>query len=679
MFRVVWNTSLGCWVAVSEISRGRGKSSSAKALAPALLFAALGAGAQAQTTVVDGNGHGGCMVGVGSCGLPTSDALFTNFYTQGGAGSGGGAGLGGVFFVNSGSSLHLNNVTFERNTVKGGEGGSTPDVNVSGASLTLIEKSADVTSVTAFQIKPTIVDTAGTLTISGVTLGSANPLLKAGSLVSLGGATGTIDTLSGTDVTFVQPVTVDASAIKSVAGATAANGSNTITSASFSGMAPSDVATGMTVVGAGIPDGTTITQVTRDGSNAVTSITLSNNVTSAVNGAIKLVDVTSFQASQFQTTANANEIKLAATGLGLAVGMTLTGDGVPANTQVTAINGDVVTLSNPITGLSFAGSLPIGTVGQNQIQLGMMDSRFTVGSAITGNGIPAGTTITAIDSQTGKITLSNNLTAIPGEISTKSILAQAGATLQLKSAAGLQVGMKLEGAGIPDGTTILSISGNTVTLSATPTGSVSGFLASSAYSTGGSLNNIAATGATGGNGNRGNSATNGIVWIRDGEGSSGTNGGNAGSGTNGAGGRGGNGGNGSSGAPFNYGLTFAVLNATKTAVADTAAAAGALATFPPNAVLSAAHVIAAGVAYVDLGVAIANLVTWGVELSNGTAGRGGDGGAGGNGGKGSTFYGGGAGGNGGVGGNGALSGTDGGAGGDGGSGGNGGFGAGGGS
>ncbi len=56
--------------------------------------------------------------------LTFSNATVSNFVTQGGAGSGGGAGLGGVVFVDSGASLVLNNVTMAGNSAIGGTGGS---------------------------------------------------------------------------------------------------------------------------------------------------------------------------------------------------------------------------------------------------------------------------------------------------------------------------------------------------------------------------------------------------------------------------------------------------------------------------------------------------------------------------------------------------------------------------
>src|SRR5262249_51664096 len=124
VFRVVWNAAQGCWVAVAETCAARRKGARSTKVAAVALLALAGAGAHAQgQQLVDGQGGSGCMVGVGTCALPTSNAIYTNFFTQGGAGSGGGAGLGGVFFVNSNASLQLTNVTFEHDAVKGGDGG----------------------------------------------------------------------------------------------------------------------------------------------------------------------------------------------------------------------------------------------------------------------------------------------------------------------------------------------------------------------------------------------------------------------------------------------------------------------------------------------------------------------------------------------------------------------------
>src|ERR1700712_3839708 len=67
------------------------------------------------------NGHaaGGYLI-TNSAAVTASNATFYNYRTAGGNGSGGGAALGGVFFVDSHTSLTLNNVTFLGNTAKGG-------------------------------------------------------------------------------------------------------------------------------------------------------------------------------------------------------------------------------------------------------------------------------------------------------------------------------------------------------------------------------------------------------------------------------------------------------------------------------------------------------------------------------------------------------------------------------
>ncbi len=73
--------------------------------------------------IIDGNSGSGYFVKGGS--LTISNATLQNFSTAGGDGSGGGAGLGGAIFVNSGATVTLNNVNFVGNTVKGGNANSS--------------------------------------------------------------------------------------------------------------------------------------------------------------------------------------------------------------------------------------------------------------------------------------------------------------------------------------------------------------------------------------------------------------------------------------------------------------------------------------------------------------------------------------------------------------------------
>ena len=75
------------------------------------------------TGSVNGNRQGGYVIlNGGSLGL--SDGTFYNFRTVGGAGSGGGAGLGGLAFIDNGATLTLNNATVIGNSAIGGAGGN---------------------------------------------------------------------------------------------------------------------------------------------------------------------------------------------------------------------------------------------------------------------------------------------------------------------------------------------------------------------------------------------------------------------------------------------------------------------------------------------------------------------------------------------------------------------------
>jgi hypothetical protein len=103
----------------------------------------------AQTAPVDLNGAlgTGIIVTGGSnyvLGTTEGQSLVHNFNTVGGAGSGGGAGLGGAFFVDSGSSLTVINTDFMSNRAQGGTGGGAAPVsytdqllNITGAALNL--------------------------------------------------------------------------------------------------------------------------------------------------------------------------------------------------------------------------------------------------------------------------------------------------------------------------------------------------------------------------------------------------------------------------------------------------------------------------------------------------------------------------------------------------------------
>ncbi|MEY5005576.1 MAG: hypothetical protein RI969_664 [Verrucomicrobiota bacterium] len=630
--------------------------------------------------VEDGNNQGGFMIdglgnNFGSAGVST---IYTNYYTEGGAGSGGGAGLGGVFFVNQGAALTLTNVSFKSNTVKGGEAGSNPPKTIGGFEIALFEKRSSVGEVPAFNIKPNLSVSGGNYVFDSVTLSGTNKLIKAGSLADFGDgySQNKISTINGTAVTFQNQVVVDASDVTSAVGSVT-NGSTTIAVNAADNFTASDFPFGSTVVGLAIPTGAVVTEVVLNADNKVVGVKIDQPATGTGPISFDTVDVSKFSASQFQAGATSNQIVLNASSMGLVVGMTLTGEGVPAGTTITAINGNNVTLSQGINTIAFDASLPVADVGSSTLRLASPDSRIVVGMSFKGDGFAPGTVVTAV-APDGTVTLSAPLTAVPESVTASTIVGRSGSTLTLLSTAGLTVGMELVGEGIPEGTVISSISGNQIILSNATTGDVTSLQAVSTLRKGGSLNGMSGD-AAGSNGRNGFSGRAGSAWLNEGEGQDGTNGYFAGAGNGGVGGDGGNGGNGSNGMPYNNSLNKAIVDSTFSIIADTVEASSAFGDIPiPKVQEGMFKVTAVILETVNLAEHIANLTLWSIDLSNGLVTRGGAGGDGGEGGAGDEFFGGGAGGAGGRGGEGGLSHVDGGDGGSGGKGGAGGFGAGGG-
>ncbi|MCG8991100.1 ESPR domain-containing protein [Laribacter hongkongensis] len=554
VFRVVWNATIGCWVAVSELTKAKGKASRSKSVsgvsAGLLFLSSAMAYATAPVaidldmyfngqgiTVLSGGGGTGCMIGVGIAGCnaaPKTDKVtYTNFHTQGGDGSGGGAGLGGVFFVNAGAALNLSNVQFTGNVVEGGNGGGTPDVRLQSANIALVQRQANVVAFSAFNVVPVIGGDGKS--ISTIDIGSNTTPLKVGQQVSLDGTTGTarISAINGSIVTLDSALTLGNTSVKTLTGSMSVSASSS--TSVITGQALTDlgqggrIEMGAVVQGAGIPYGTVVTDVQRDSSNNITSVVLSKAVTGTISPAsLTFVSTPKLNASQF-VVGPGNTIQLSAASLGLSVGMTLTGTGIASGTVVTAINGDQVTLSKPLPQnvLGFSSVAKIGQAGGNTILLASPDARIQIGGTISGDGIPAGTTIQNYNPATGLITLSNTLTADmqdKASIVTSAIQSQSGSSITLASVSGLQVGMTVTGSGIPDGAKIVAINGNQVTFDQALTGTVQGFVANSPLNVGGSLNGLKPAGIPGTNGKNGNDANSVLPYLTDGEGLAGFSG-----------------------------------------------------------------------------------------------------------------------------------------------------------
>lgn len=178
------------------------------------LNGALSVGGQAAGYVITNN----ASVQVGN---NSDKSLVSNFNTIGGAGSGGGAALGGAFFVDSGSSLTVLNTNFSSNRAQGGTGGGGAPVsyldqlfNITGAALNL--NALPVASVGVFETNSTPVMTrnvnnnVASYQFNRLSIGTDSAsLLKPGYVAAFDnyGTSIGIGSISGGTVTLAAPVT----------------------------------------------------------------------------------------------------------------------------------------------------------------------------------------------------------------------------------------------------------------------------------------------------------------------------------------------------------------------------------------------------------------------------------------------------------------------------------------
>jgi hypothetical protein len=198
---------------------------------------------------------------------------------------------------------------------------------------------------------------------------------------------------------------------QTMVGGTATAGSTTIT-----GLVPppavSGLRVGQVVAGAGIPAGATVAQI---GPGAQVVLSQGASADAAYTNTSPLTFSLSLQGSGESGGISLTLSDTASAAL-ITVGAPVSGAGVPANTVITAIGSVQITLSAPATTGSSAVTLEL-----TQTQSGTLTSGGTtvsglastaglgVGSPVQGQGLPGGTTITAIDSMTS-IVLSNPAT-----------------------------------------------------------------------------------------------------------------------------------------------------------------------------------------------------------------------------------------------------------------------------
>lgn len=247
---------------VNRISRDvthlRLKKVTALMMASAVLSAlSVQAGAQALSNNIsgniDGNLGGGYLItgdsrfnGASSVTVGAWDkqSIVHNFNTVGGAGSGGGAALGGAFFVDARASLTVINTNFVSNRVQGGAGGSAAPVSYSDQLLNITGATVDLDVLpvtradfnkangvlagvtrTVNQADNSVSYLIGSLSVSGDTAA----LLAKGASASFGnygGASTTIDKIASGVVEFKTAVAATATAIGSYVAppATISNG-----------------------------------------------------------------------------------------------------------------------------------------------------------------------------------------------------------------------------------------------------------------------------------------------------------------------------------------------------------------------------------------------------------------------------------------------------------------------
>lgn len=249
------------------------------------------------TGYMTGGAENGAFIGKTGRGF-TGDATgtYTEFYTVGGNGSGGGAGFGGVFFVDIDGDLTMRDVQFTGNTARGGTGGGVSPVALRAAEIGLTQREAAISSAISFNIKPTDLD--GFSGFTTIELADANTAFAVGQRVRVDGANGvsTIKAINGNVITLDSALTVANTAEQSVANLSVASG--TVTGQSLANLGSSaSFAVGSLVVGTNIPTGTTLTSVTRNNENVVTSLTLSDTSIDNVSGNLKFINLPTVEAA----------------------------------------------------------------------------------------------------------------------------------------------------------------------------------------------------------------------------------------------------------------------------------------------------------------------------------------------------------------------------------------------
>jgi len=186
----------------------------------------------------------------------------------------------------------------------------------------------------------------------------------------------------------------------------------------------------------------------------------------------------------FTIHTSVNIIAVAST-TGLEPGMSVSGTGIDSGTTISTVGDGTVTLSKPQTG-TVSGT---GTFVETDLIASKSEDYFltvpdiddlSVGMTVSGTGIDASATISAFADSTTVILSLPNTGTVSGTITFNGSIEKTGSgvatanddQLYVSNVSELSGGMSVSGTGIPGGTTILSISGYIVTLSAVKTSTI---------------------------------------------------------------------------------------------------------------------------------------------------------------------------------------------------------------
>lgn len=560
-----------------------------------------------------GDGAGNVFVGNSN-----QQSLVHNFSTIGGAGSGGGAGLGGAFFVDSNAVLTVINTDFKSNRVEGGQGGSTPPIVFFDENLNISGRRADVVAVLGISSTPTQFTRDGDgYTISAVAVGSeALPLLEVGAQL-------TFDKLSISSTTsqssiasqivereglvrLATPLTVEASKVTSVSRAIVGGGTATNPAQAgfefldgrtirFLRNTPDDeerpteieglrdISVGSVVVVGN--EAVTVKSINYNDVGMLDTVTLATSVGTA-ESSIDFLPSLGFTAANFSRVAD-NKLTVLDDSKTFEAGMTVSWvfEEDTYTAKITEVVGATLTLDRDLPANVYGFSATKNPViDANTIEIPDAASQFSVGDIVylpdSSGQIAYAGSVASVENDRVEFTPAS------GNSSTIQDLYVDGVGLALRRPAAVMgtsntiivdvvpnevvtAGMSIFGNGFAEGTVIegvTQVDGKWVLQLSEPLEDVSQvgfFRIVSPLTKGGSMNGLVPfANSEGSNGRNGSSISYSPSALSDGEGIDGNNGESASDPDRGVGFDGGDGGNGSAGMNVNPGLIYDVISTT---------------------------------------------------------------------------------------------------------------------